>query len=150
MFSKSCFPLPWGTAMGTKGHTGVGNTKVIYEPGRKPRTQSVIQIRTSVHLSPLHRTKPGINLEKVQTGRGQRGFSQGSTVFSQGPCALECPAVMWQTNVNLALVKFLSTVEWKSWCSKAKPRKGEAQAPALCNLPIICSRGSAELSPWPQ
>lgn len=122
---------------------------MIQEPfstGRKPGTQSVIQIRTSLHLSSFYQTKLGVNLEKVQPGKCQRGFSQGSIDFSQGPCALECPAAMWQTNANLALIKFLSTVEWKFWCSKAKPHKGEAQAPALCNnLPVICSRGSAEL-----
>lgn len=28
IFSKSCFPLPWGIAMGTKAHTGVDNKKV--------------------------------------------------------------------------------------------------------------------------
>lgn len=116
-----------------------------FSTARKPGTQSVIQIRNSLHLSSLYQTKPRINLEKVQLGKYQRGFSQGSIDFSQGPCALECPAAMWQTTANLALIKFLSTVEWKFWCSKAKPHNGEAQAPALCNLPVICSRGSAEL-----
>lgn len=121
---------------------------MIQEPcstARKPGTQSVIQIRTIPHLSSLYQTKPGINLEKVQPGKGQRVFSQDSTGFTQHSCDLDCPAAMWQTNVNPALVKTLSAVEWKFWSSKAKHRKGEAQAPVLCNLLVICSRGSAEL-----
>lgn len=52
---------------------------------------------------------------------------------------------MKQTNINLALVEFLSTVDWKFLCSKANLHDGEGQAPADHDLPFLCSRGSAEL-----
>lgn len=88
----------------------------------------------------------GLTWRKFSQEKAKEFFSQDSIGFSQGPCALDCPAAMWQTNINPALVKILSTVEWKFWCNKAKCHKGEeAQAPVLCNLLIICSRGSAEL-----
>lgn len=49
---------------------------------------------------------------------------------------------MKQTNINLALAKFSSTVDWKFLCSKANLHDGEGQASADL---FLCSRGSAEL-----
>lgn len=147
MFSKSCSSLPWGIAIGTKAHTVRAikrcDTRTL-QHCKKARDSKCYSDK-NLHFSSLYQIKPGINLEKVQLGKYQRGFSQNSIDFSQSSCSLECPAAMWQTTANLALMKFLSTVEWKFWCSKAKPHKEKAQAPALCNLPVICSRGSAEL-----